>query len=141
MSDTFCVRRLSLRWLRWAVLVVVAGAVGVGVSGCGAGADVSGQQRQVQVHAENLAKQRESALAFIDFKPDVEAIRFTREGGRPGLGAYWSVNAVVTIARKDYQMILGPDVISGDPLPDSPPSHSPRPVTVVYSDGTSEVLG
>ena len=97
MSDTFCARRLSLRWLRWAVLVVVAGAAGIGVSGCGAEKDVSGQQRQVQVRAENLAKQRESALALIANHPDVEVIRFTQEGDRPGLGAPWSANAVVTI--------------------------------------------
>ena len=143
MSDTSCVRSLSLRLrrLRWAVLVVVVGAVGVGVSGCGAGDDVSGQQGQVQVHAENLAKQRESALALIANHPDVEVIRFTQEGDRPGLGAPWSANAVVTIGGKDYQEILGPRSRAGESLPDAPPSSSPRPVTVIYSDGSSEVLG
>ena len=141
MSDTFCARRLSLRWLRWAVLVVVAGAAGIGVSGCGAEKDVSGQQRQVQVRAENLAKQRESVLALIANHPDVEVIRFTQEGDRPGLGAPWSANAVVTIGGKDYQEILGPRSRAGESLPDAPPSSSPRPVTVIYSDGSSEVLG
>ena len=97
--------------------------------------------RRVQVHAENLAKQRESALKFIANQPDVEVIRFTQDGDRPGLGAPWSVNAVVTIGGKDYREILGPETLAGEPLPDTEASFSPRPVTVVYSDGTSEVLG
>ena len=129
----------GVRWRRWTVAMVVACAVSVGVSGCGIGEAVA--DRQEQVHRDNLAKQREAAVVFIGFQPDVEVVRFTQEGGRPGLGASWSANAVVTIGGKDYQMIIGPDIIGGDPLPDTPPSYSPSPVTVIFSDGTSEVLG
>ena len=129
----------GVRWRRWAVAMVVACAVSVGVSGCGIGEAVA--DRQEQVHRDNLAKQREAAVKFIGNHPDVEVIRFTQEGDRPGLGASWRANAVVTIGSAEYQVIIGPTIGSGDPLPQTPPSYSPRPVKVVYSDGTSEVLG
>ena len=106
-----------------------------------AGGQVAEHLGQVQVHAENLAKQRESALALIANYPNAEKIRFTQDGDRPGLGASWRVNAIVTIGGKDYQEILGPRSRAGESLPDAPPPSSTRPVTVTYSDGSSEVLG
>ena len=91
-------------------------------------------------HKANLANQRESALLFLEKQGGVEQIRFTREGGKPGLGASWSVNAVVTIGGQEYRAILGLDLISSEPLPNIDPQAAPAPVTVVYSDGSSEVL-
>ena len=129
----------GVRWRRWAVAMVVACAVSVGVSGCGIGEAVA--DRQEKVHRDNLAKQREAAVVFIGTQPDVEVIRFTHEGGRPGLGASWRAAAVVVIGGKHYQETLGPQIRSGDPLPTTPPSYVPKPVTVVFSDGSSEVLG
>ena len=94
----------------------------------------------VSEHKANLANQRESALLFLEMQGGVEQIRFTREGGKPGLGASWSVNAVVTIGGQEYRAILGLDLISSEPLPNIDPQAAPAPVTVVYSDGSSEVL-
>lgn len=79
-------------------------------------------------------------MAFLETQGGVERIRFTQEGGKPGLGAYWSANTVVTIAGAEYQETLGPRVLGGDPLPDIAPSSPPIPATVTYSDGSSEVF-
>ncbi|OJX81719.1 hypothetical protein [Leifsonia sp. 71-9] len=91
-------------------------------------------------HKANLANQRESALLFLEKQGGVEQIRFTQEGGKPGLGASWSVNAVVTIGGQEYRAILGIDLISSEPLPSIAPEETPPPVSVIYSDGSSEVL-
>ena len=90
--------------------------------------------------------QRESALVYRDkWQPDVEAIRFTRDGGRPGIGATWCVNAVATVKGEDYQVIIGPDsgpgFVGDNGAPPEAPTPSPHlPLTVTYSDGTSEVI-
>ena len=89
---------------------------------------------------ENLAKQREVALAFIRDSPDVDTIEFTHEGNRPGIGASWSANAIVTVGGKNYKEILGLRLIIGDGLPSAPPDTVRGPVTVIYSDGTSEIV-
>ena len=89
---------------------------------------------------ENLANQRKVAVNFLRVQGGVESIRFTDEGNRPGLGVPWSVNAVVTIDRVDYQMILGMRSIGGDPLPDIAPGTPPDPTIVIFSDGSSEVI-
>ena len=102
---------MTRRLRSWAAALVVAGAVCVGASGCESGGKMP--DRRVQVHAENLAKQRESALKFIANQPDVEVIRFRQDGDRPGFGAPWSVNAVVTIGGKDDREILGPETLAG----------------------------
>ncbi|MGH1526223.1 hypothetical protein ACRAWC_20055 [Leifsonia sp. L25] len=88
----------------------------------------------------NLANQRKAAIAFLEQQGGVEKISFTQEGGKPGLGAYWCANVVVTIAGKEYQEIIGIHVLGGDPLPDIAPTSRPIPVTVVFSDGSSEVI-
>jgi hypothetical protein len=90
--------------------------------------------------------QRDSALYFRDrYQPNVEKVRFTRDGSRPGLGAPWCVNAVATFEGSDYYVIIGPDsgpsFVGGTGAPPqapTPPAHVP--LTVVYSDGTSEVI-
>ena len=130
---------LARGWQRWEIAAAIAGAVCAGASGCGWGGDVS-EQREQKLEG-NLMKQREAALKFIRNQPDVELIRFTREGGPSGFGAPWATNAIVTIGGREYQEILGPRTRAGDPLPEAPSTYSPRPVTVIYSDGSSEVLG
>ena len=93
-----------------------------------------------------LELQRESALYFRDqWQPNVEKVQFTREGGRPGLGAMWSVNAIATVEGREYYVIIGPDsgpaFVGGTGTPSDAPTPAPRlPLTVVYSDGTSEVI-
>lgn len=90
--------------------------------------------------------QRESALYFRDrYQPNVEKIRFTMDGDRPGLGASWSANAVATIEGSDYFVIIGPEsgagFVGGTGFPPKAPSPAPHiPLTVIYSDGTSEVI-
>ena len=91
-------------------------------------------------------QQRESALDFRDeYQPNVEKIRFTREGGRPGLGAAWSVNAIATVEGIDYYVIIGPGLwtafVGDNGVPPEAPTPPPHlPLTIVYSDGTSEVI-
>ncbi|MGH1526910.1 hypothetical protein ACRAWC_24410 [Leifsonia sp. L25] len=91
--------------------------------------------------------QRESAIVFRDkFQPNVEKIRFTRDGGRPGLGASWSVNAIATVGGSDYYVIIGPDgrsvsYVGGTGMPpDAPTPFARVALTVIYSDGTSELI-
>jgi hypothetical protein len=95
--------------------------------------------QQKTTSPENLANQRISAQKFISNWPNVEVIEFTREGSVDGSGE-WSTNAVVTIDGRKYEEIIGPWETAGDDLPNPPESLSPKPVTVKYSDGTSEVL-
>jgi hypothetical protein len=101
------------------------------------------QQKELQ---ENIALQRKSALRFRDeYQPNVEKIRFTREGDVPGLGASWSANAVATIGGTDYQVIIderfGPAWVGeeGEP-PELPAPVARLPLTLIYSDGTTEVV-
>jgi hypothetical protein len=90
----------------------------------------------------NLALQRESALAFRADWPNVETIRFTNEGGTMGLGS-WRVNAVATVGGVDYKLLIGTGsqaFLTGDMPPEYPTPPTPAPMTVIYSDGTSEVV-
>jgi len=90
--------------------------------------------------------QREAALHFRDeWQPNVEKIRFTQEGDRPGFGASWSANAIATIAGIEYQVIIGPEIGPGFVGDNGMPPEAPTPgphftLTVVYSDGTSEAI-
>ncbi|MFJ8895896.1 hypothetical protein ACIRCZ_15025 [Leifsonia sp. NPDC102414] len=91
-------------------------------------------------------QQRASALYFRDqWQPNVEEVRFTRDGGRPGLGASWRANAIATIEGREYYVIISPDLgpsfVGGTGTPPEAPTPAPHlPLTVVYSDGTSEVI-
>ncbi|MEO7015381.1 MAG: hypothetical protein ABI130_13610 [Leifsonia sp.] len=93
-----------------------------------------------------LEQQRASALYFRDeWRPNVEKIRFTRDGSRPGFGVPWNVNAVATIEGGDYYVIIGPDTgptfVGGTGEPPEAPTPPPHlPLTVVYSEGASEVI-
>jgi hypothetical protein len=90
----------------------------------------------------NLANQRKAAIALLETQGGVEQIRFTQEGGLSGFGAPWGVNAVVTVNGEEYNEILGITRYSraGNPLPDIAPGTTPAPVTVIYSDESSEVI-
>ncbi|MFF9565072.1 hypothetical protein ACF1AJ_17115 [Leifsonia sp. NPDC014704] len=90
--------------------------------------------------ATNLANQKKAALLFIKDWPETERIRYTQEGRYSGTG-YWSAYATVTIAGKEYGENLGLQVVGGDPLPDPNPQATPSPVPVIFSDGSSEIVG
>lgn len=90
--------------------------------------------------------QREAALYYRDeYQPNLEKIQFTQDGGRPGFSAPWSVNAIATVAGSDYHVIIGPGegpaFVGGDGVPPEAPTPAPHlPLTIIYSDGTSEVV-
>lgn len=91
-------------------------------------------------------QQRAAALYFRDeYQPNVEKVRFTRDGGRPGLGVPWCVNAVATVEGGEYYVIIGPatspSFVGGTGVPPEATTLFVQvPLTVVYSDGTSEVI-
>lgn len=88
----------------------------------------------------NLANQRKAAMEFVSTRPEVEKITFTQEGSVGGAG-YWAANAIVTVDGKDYQAILAVGALgSGEPWDNATPLTFPTAVTLVFSDGTSEVL-
>lgn len=118
--------------LTFAVVAVLI----AGLTGC---SSIGETVQQKTTSPENLANQRISAQRFISNWPNVEVIEFTREGSVDGSGE-WSTNAVVTIDGREYEEIIGPWETAGDDLPKPPERLSPQPVTVKYSDGTSEVL-
>lgn len=121
---------------RLVVAFGLACVLGLGSSGCSFIGDALQQKTTLQ---ENLRYQKLAAQKFISNWPYVEIITFTREGSFDGSGE-WSANAIVTIEGKEYRQILGPWTGGGAPFPESPASFTPAPVTVNYSDGTSEVL-
>ncbi len=91
----------------------------------------------------NLTLQREAALEFRDRWPAVEKIRFTSEGGGAGLGASWGANAVVTVHGNDHQVIIGPGrawIFQTNGVPPDSPGPAVHPLTIVFSDGNSEVI-
>ncbi|MEY9852194.1 hypothetical protein ABH923_001872 [Leifsonia sp. EB41] len=91
-------------------------------------------------------QQRASALYFRDeWQPNVEKIRFTQDGSRGGLGAPWRANAIATVDGGEYYVIIGPGsgpaFVGGTGEPPEAPTPAPHlPLTVVFSDGTSEVI-
>lgn len=93
----------------------------------------------------NHEYQRESALRFRAIWANVERIRYTEEGSKAGL-SLWSAGAVATIGGRDYNVNIGAGAIAflqTDPPPQTPslpPAASPVALTVVYSDGTTEVI-
>jgi hypothetical protein len=121
-----------------ALALTIATGVTTGLSGCSIFGGIVNQQLSTE---GNLANQRKVAQQIIrDYpNPALESIRFTKVGHVSGSGG-WSANAVVTIDGKEYQEILGTLVSGGDIFPTVPPGSKPGPVTVIYSDGTSEVF-
>jgi hypothetical protein len=106
-------------------------------AGCSFIGDIVEQQHVTP--QQSLKYQREEALRFIKYQPNVEIITYTSAGGRLGSGE-WATGAFVTIGGKQYRQSIGTGGFGGEELPETPPSYSPGPVTVNYSDGTSEVL-
>jgi hypothetical protein len=92
-----------------------------------------------QAATTNLANQKTAALNLLGYRPDVESIRFTQEGSVGG-GGSWAANAVITIDGVEYKEILGLKRAGGNPLPSLSPGLAPRRATVIYSDGTTEVM-
>lgn len=126
---------------RTALACAAAIALSVGLSACVPGASAANERKAEQM---NLANQRKAAVALLDMQGGVEKITFTREGGYPGFGASWRANAIVLIEGKDHNVILGFDLGSTafiDPLPSISPAAPRSPVSIVYSDGSSEAIG
>lgn len=119
------------------VLVVfgVMVALVVGLSACSFGGNAVDSQQV------NLDNQRKVAVALLEWMGGVEEIRFTGEGRESGYGAQWVAGAVVTIQGEEYQMTLGTQTtgVSGE-LPSDPRDLPRIPTTVIYSDGSSEVI-
>ena len=90
--------------------------------------------------ATNLANQRKAALEFVGPRPEITKVVFSEEGsvGRSGL---WAANAVLTVDGEKYQAILGLGIgaTSWEPWRSPPPGIKRSTVTLVYSDGTTEV--
>jgi hypothetical protein len=128
-------RRRRTRGGLLATLAVVMG-ICIGLSACSLVGGNTVNQLQT-----NLANQRKVATKLVkDYpNPELESIRFTQDGSVSG-GGQWSATAVVTVAGKEYEEILGTFVSLGDGLPTIAPGATPGPVTVIYSDGSSEVL-
>ncbi|MEY9953114.1 hypothetical protein [Leifsonia sp. EB34] len=128
--------RLAIRVRkRMPLLIGMAAALAIGLSACAWGGK--------EVNTEtNLANQRKAAIAFLETQGGVEEIRFTEEGGPAGFEAPWGVHAVVTVDGQEFSEILGISRYSriGNPLPTIAPGTAPAPVTVIYSDGASEVI-
>jgi hypothetical protein len=116
---------------------MVAG-ITTSLSGCSIFGGIVNQQLSTE---DNLANQRKVAEQTIrDYpSPNLESIRFTSEGHVNGAGD-WDANAIVTIDGKEYRELLGIYLSGGDIFPTLPPGSVAGPVTVTYSDGTSEVL-
>ena len=131
------VRRV--RRLVWAGLL--AGVVVVGLVACSLIGD-----RLMTPDPPVKEQQRASALYFRDeYQPNVEKVRFTQDGNRPGVGAPWRVNAIATIEGRDYYVIIGPNsspsFVGGTGTPPQAPTPAPHlTLTVIYSDGTTEVI-
>ena len=91
--------------------------------------------------ATNLANQRKAALEFVGPRPEITKVVFSEEGSVGGSGL-WAANAVLTVDGEEYQAILGLGIgaTSWEPWQSPPPGTKPSTVTLVYSDGTTEVL-
>lgn len=129
----------SYRRVVVAVLVVaLATGVTAGLGGCSVFRGVVNQQLTTE---ENLANQRKVALQTMREYPNpaLESIRFTSEGHVNGAGD-WNANAIVTVEGKEYRELLGIHLSGGDIFPTLPPGSVAGPVTISYSNGTSEVL-
>lgn len=120
--------------------MAIVAAIVIGLSACSSRGRAADQQAET---AASLANQRRAALTFVTSRHDVERIRFTDEGRTVGpADSLWSASAVITLDGKEYGGGLGfdPGASFGEPMPNAAPDAIRRPVTVIYSDGTSEVM-
>jgi len=116
--------------------VAVIAALIAALSGCSLIGDAL---KQKTTPAENREYQRITAQNQHSRWPNMDEITFTQEGSIDGSGT-WAANAIVTIDGKDYDRIIGPYSGIGDDIPVPPPGFVGGPLTVNYSDGTSEVI-
>jgi hypothetical protein len=121
-----------------ALALTITAGITTGLSGCSIFGGIVNQQLSTE---ENLANQRKVAEQTIrDYPhPALESIRFTSEGHVNGAGD-WNANAVLTIDGVEYHELLGVLLSGGDGVPTVPPGSTSGPVTVIYSDGSSEVM-
>ena len=132
---------IPVRVVRAVSTVLLAAVLMVGLTACSLIGD-----RLMTPDPPVKEMQRAAALYFRDeYQPNVEQIRFTQDGDRPGLGASWRANAIATVEGSDYYVIispsLGPSYVGGTGRPPEAPTPAPHlSLTVVYSDGTSEVI-
>ena len=131
-------RRRHGRMIAALLSVTIAAGITTSLSGCSFFGETVNKQFSAQ---DNLANQREAAIDFIGVHPEVNAITFTKEGGVSGSGT-WAANALVSVGGTQYQAILGLGVgsTSWQPWPSQSATTTPSPVTLTYSDGTSEEL-
>ncbi|MEV8213811.1 hypothetical protein [Leifsonia sp. NPDC077715] len=130
--------RVRSSLVRLVAVVYVALVVTTGTSAC----SILGVPMNQQLSTEgNLANQKKVAAEFIkDYPhPELESIRFMAEGSVKGSGN-WSAYAVVTIAGKNYDEVLGTSLSLGEGLPTVPPGPGPGPVTVIYSDDSKGLI-
>ncbi|MFF9565233.1 hypothetical protein ACF1AJ_17940 [Leifsonia sp. NPDC014704] len=116
--------------------VAVIAALIAALSGCSLIGDAL---KQKTTPAENREYQRITAQNQHSRWPNMDEITFTQEGSIDGSGT-WAANAIVTIDGKDYDRIIGPYSGIGDDIPVPSPGFVGGPLTVHYSDGTSEVI-
>lgn len=88
-----------------------------------------------------LANQRKVAVQLVkDYpNPELETIEYTDSGRVSGSGS-WAANTVITVAGTAYYGTLGTLLSMGDPLPPITSDAKAGAITLIYSDGTSEVL-
>jgi hypothetical protein len=116
------------------ITTIIVGCVGL--SGC----SLFGLDKAKQMQA-NLANQRKVAVKLVEDypNPELETIEYTDKGRVSGSGS-WAANTVITVAGTEYYGTLGTLLSIGDPLPPITSEAKPGSVTLIYSDGTSEVL-
>ncbi|GAB3586327.1 hypothetical protein GCM10027406_36190 [Leifsonia lichenia] len=131
------VQRANRRVTALLTAIAIAVGVSVGLSGCSLFG--VGKAKQMQT---DLANQRKVAVKFVEEYPNpaLEVIEYTDRGSVDGSGS-WGANAIVTVAGRKYNEILGTFMSIGDGLPSiAPDAPGATGVTVIYSDGTSEVF-
>jgi hypothetical protein len=130
-------RHAGARRSRSILIVALVGCLLVTLAGCSLIGDTL--QRKT-TPAENHKYQRITAVNKKERWPNVDVITFIDEGRFKGSGT-WSASAVVTIDGQDYDQIIGPHSAIGDDLPRPVEGQGSSPLTVNYSDGSSEVIG
>jgi hypothetical protein len=130
-------RQVGGRRSKGILVLALVGCLLVSLAGCSLIGDV--MQRKT-TPAENHKYQRITAVNTKKEWPNIDEITFIDEGRFNGSGT-WSASAVVTIDGHDYREIIGPYSGIGDDLPLPVEGQPSSPLTVNYSDGSSEVIG
>ena len=134
--DAIC-RKTVCRTGTMMIVLALVGCLLVALAGCSLVRDI---YQPKTTPAENHKYQKITAVNKKERWPNVDVITFVEEGSFDGSGT-WAASAVVTIDGKDYRQTLGPYSAGGDDLPLPIEGQPPSPLTVNYSDGSSEVIG